>query len=375
MYLDNAATTKLLPEVVDIVQKYGCEQFYNPSALYGEAIAVNRALNAQRGVLAKALGVTADCIVYTSCGSESDNAALLATRKKKGGRVIVSAAEHAAMYQSAEALRQMGYDVKYCPVDGCGEVIEEEFVKLLDQNTVLVSVMHVNNETGAVNDVRRLCELTKRYDESILFHADGVQAFGHIKVNLRALGVDLYSVSGHKIGAPKGVGALYVKSGVSMQPIVYGGGQESGLRSGTENAIGIAALSACAEKYLAMQDKLREKGAELRTRALDFVTSHEGCKLLSPENGAPHILTMAFERVRGEVMMHELEGYGITVGIGSACSSKKGTARIPKALGLAGGYEMGMVRISINPFDEYDWDYLFEKMHEAYVKLSRFVRV
>ena len=273
------------------------------------------------------------------------------------------------------ALSSEGYDVVFCPVDECGKVKEADFVDLIDDNTTLISVMHVNNETGAVNDIRRLVDLAKAQNPDVVFHSDGVQAFGHIKVNLRALGVDLYSVSGHKIGAPKGVGALYVKKGVSMAPILYGGGQESGLRSGTENVIGIVSLSACAESYLAKQDTLTAKGRVLREKATQFASTHTGCKLLSPEDGAPHIVTLAFEKVRGEVMMHELELDDIIVGIGSACSSKKGSARIPKALGLGAGYEMGMVRLSINPYDEYDLDMLFDKMHAAYERLSKFVRI
>lgn len=375
MYLDNAATTPLLPQVADILVRFGTQMYFNPSALYAQAIEVNAELTKARMGLCRALGAAPGTVYFTSCGTESDNAALLCVRRKKGSRVIVSAAEHAAVYNSAMALTERGYDVVFAPVDGHGRVMEDEFRKLLTQDTTLVSVMHVNNETGAVNDIKRLCSLTKEACKGALFHSDGVQAFGHIPVNVRALGVDLYSVSGHKIGAPKGVGLLYVKQGVSMAPALYGGGQESGLRSGTENVAGAVSMAACAEAYIAKQADLSAMGKELRARAGQFVAEHNGCKLLSPEDGAPHIVTMSFERVRGEVMMHELEQYGIVVGIGSACSSKKGTARIPKALGLKGGYEMGMVRLSISPFATYDWDYLFAKMHDVYEKLQKFVRV
>ena len=375
MYLDNAATTRMLPEVQELVRRYGYDAYYNPSALYRQAIEVRKAVGDARAATAKLLGVDADTIYYTACGTESDNAALLCTRKKRGCRVIVSAAEHAAVYQSAMALRESGYDVVLCPVDEGGKVIEQEFVRLLSPEVGLVSVMHVNNETGAVNDIARLASLAKAANKDVLVHSDGVQAMGHVKVNLRALGVDLYSVSGHKIGAPKGVGLLYVKRGVSLSPVLYGGGQENGLRSGTENVIGALSLAACAAQYLAHTEALTAKGAELRAHAERFAATHEGCRLLSPVDGAPHIVTLAFQRVRGEVMMHELETDGIIVGIGSACSSKKGSARIPKALGLAGGYEMGMVRLSINPFDDYDWDAVFAAMDAAYAKLCKYVRV
>lgn len=375
MYLDNAATTRLLPEVAEIVEQYGYAQYFNPSALYGEAVSLHRRIADSRQDLAKSLGVGADTLYFTSCGTESDNAALLKVRKKRGGRVIISASEHAAVYASAMALVEQGYDVVQCPVDEAGKVVEQAFCDLIDDNTTLISVMQVNNETGAVNDIARLVALAKAKNPAVIFHSDGVQAFGHIKVNLRALGVDLYSISGHKIGAPKGVGVLYIKKGVSIAPVLYGGGQESGMRSGTENVIGIMSIVLAGKQYLAMQDKLVEKGEKLREMATRFAAAHEGCKVLSPTDGAPHIVTLAFDKVRGEVMMHELENAGIIVGIGSACSSKKGSARIPKALGLAGGYEMGMLRLSINPFDEYDFGLLYEKMHEAYAKLCKYVRI
>ena len=375
MYLDNAATTQVLPSVKPIFETYAFDRFYNPSGLYNQAITVAQDIRAARSDLAQMMGVEEGSVYYTSCGTESDNTALLMCKKPRGARIIVANAEHAAVQQCAHLLKQQGYDVVFCPVDGVGRVQPQALQNLLTDNTCLVSVMHVNNETGAVNDIAALCRLVKSYNPSILFHCDGVQALGHIPFSLRALGVDMYAVSGHKIGAPKGIGALYIKNGVYVAPLFNGGGQERGLRSGTENVVGIVSLSHCAGQYAAANRQLVQKGQTLRQAMRAFADSHPQCVLLDEGAMAPHIVTLVFGNVRGEVMMHALQQYDITVGIGSACSSKKGTARIPMALGLQGGYQTGMLRLSINPFDVYDWDYLVEKMDIVYAQLCRYTRV
>ena len=374
MYLDNAATTAIRPIVDDIYNQAAHKAYYNPSALYGEALGVSKELATARKELAKLLGVEDKTLIFTSCGSESDNQALLCTRKKHGARVIVSATEHPAVFNTAMELKQRGFDVVIAPVDGYGRVIKEELNNLLTPDTALVSIMHVNNVTGAVNDLPALVKMVKEYDPNILFHSDGVQAFGHIPLNLRALGVDLYSLSGHKVGAPKGIGALYVKQGVHISPLIFGGGQESGLRSGTENVLGILAFAACAKASVAAIPTLEAKGQAMREAVESFVAGIDDCRILSPEDGAKHIMTIAFAKARGETVMHTLEGYGLLAGIGSACSSHKGTARIPKELGLKDGYEMGMLRLSINAFDDYDWDKLTKALGETHAVLSKYLR-
>ncbi len=374
MYLDNAATTAIRPIVDQIYQEVARETFYNPSALYGKAIEAGKMVSSARKDLAKLLGVEDNTIVFTSCGSESDTQALLCTRKRPGSRVIVSAVEHPAVFNAAMELKQRGFDVVVAPVDEYGQVKQDELKALLTPDTSLVSIMHVNNVTGAINPVKELVKMVKEYNPSILFHSDGVQAFGHIPVNLRALGVDLYSVSGHKVGAPKGVGALYVKPGVSLSPLIFGGGQENGLRSGTENVLGVLSFAACAKQCVAAIPALNSKGNEMNEKVRAFARNIEGCKVLSPEGGAPHILALTFAKARGETVMHTLEGYDIQVGIGSACSSKKGSARIPKELGLKDGYEMGMIRLSINPYDEYDWDKLIDALKTTNETLSKYLR-
>lgn len=372
MYIDNAATTALLPELLPIVEKYGIASYHNPSALYQPAIDANRAIKKARGELTRMLGGKGDGLIFTSCGSEGDNQALFCSRKKAGSRIVIGGAEHAAIYQSAMELKQRGFDVVFAPVDTHGEIDYAAFATLLTEETSLVSVMHVNNETGAVNDIARLVQLVRTRCPHALFHSDGVQAFGHIPVNVSALGVDMYTISGHKLGAPKGIGALYVRDGLHIAPLIYGGAQESGIRAGTENVIGIMCMVEAAKRCLADMPRLNKLGVELR-QAVQGVLD-ENCVLISPEKGAPHICTVAFRKVRGEVMMHTLEGYGIISGIGSACSSKKGTARIPGALGLSGGFEMGMLRLSINGHDDYDWKHLSEAIENSKEALARYMR-
>lgn len=375
VYLDNGATTKVLEEAKETCLHYMQEDFFNPSALYGNAIKVARDIKSARESIASILGVDESTIVFTSSGSESDNQALFCSHKKPNSRIIISSSEHSAVYNSAMELKQRGFDVVLCPVDINGKVIEEEFTKLLNENVSLVSIMHVNNVTGAVNDIKRLVEITKSAVPNAIFHSDGVQAFCKIPTKLKALGVDLYSVSSHKIGAVKGSGFLYVKKGCTLSPLIYGGGQERGLRSSTENVPAImsfAKASQIASKTLA---KLKEKGTAFFGRLKECLSDLDNVIFLTPENSAPHIFALTFRDVRGETLMHTLEDSGYILGIGSACSSKKGTARIPSALGLSGGYADGIIRISINPYDDYDADALAKTIKENYNILKKYTRI
>ena len=236
IYLDNAATTRIYPEVAKTVLEESEEDFFNPSALYKPSVALSVKIKNAREEIKAALKAPEGELYFLSGGTEADNTALFCTRKAKGSRVIVGLGEHDAIINSANQLAQQGFDVQYAPINPDGSVNVEEFEKLLNENVSLVSIMHVSNETGAINDIARLVRLTRKYAPKAVFHSDGVQAFGKIKVNLRALDVDLYTISAHKIHGPKGIGGLFVKKGVSIRPLIFGGGQEKGFRSGTENA-------------------------------------------------------------------------------------------------------------------------------------------
>ena len=225
IYLDNAATTAVYKEVADKVAKAMTEDYYNPSALYSEAVNIATDIRRARDVIKGALHAPDGDVYFTSGGTESNNTALFCTRKAKNSRIIIGGGEHDSVNAAANELLAQGYDVKFAPIDSNGVVIISEFKKLLTENVSLVSIMHASNETGGVNDIAALVKLTKQVAPKAIFHSDGVQAFGKMSVNLRALGVDLYSVSAHKVHGPKGICALFVKKGVSIRPLLYGGGQ------------------------------------------------------------------------------------------------------------------------------------------------------
>lgn len=379
IYLDNAATTAMFPECVDIIKKYAVYEYFNPSALYAPAITAAKAVKEARGQLAKALGCSADNMVFTASGSEADNFALVCGPRKKKGRIIISAVEHAAVFNCAKALADKGYELCVAPCDNYGRVNKEEFIKLLNDDVVLVSIMHVCNETGALNDIEQLCAEVRKRCKDAIFHSDGVQAFCKITFSVKDLGVDLYSVSGHKIHAPKGIGALYIRSGLNLQPFIYGGGQEKNLRSGTENVAEICAFGYAAERMSAETEKNFRKQKELQKRLIDGLTEtfSDTVKINTDinESGA-HIVSFSFNGIRGEVMLHFLESKGIIVGTGSACSSKKAAERIPNALGLSGAFREGTLRISFNErISEEDIDALLCALKDGAKLLGKYRRV
>lgn len=370
IYFDNAATTRATDTTVKIVSEYLSEKFYNPSSLYHEGLEAKRDLDrARAAILGKLRGEGK--VVFTGGGTESDNLALFGVKKHKNGRIIIGGAEHAAIYASAMELRQRGYDVVIAPVNGDGSVNEDGFRELLTENTTLVSIMHVNNETGAVNDIGKFASEVKFVAPNAVFHSDGVQAFGKMRLNLRSVPVDLYSMSAHKLGAPKGLGALYIRNKVSVSPIVFGGGQEGGLRSSTENTAAIAAFGAASEERYACLDETNASVGAVRAFILRSVSEISEIKVISPENGSPYILTFASSKVRGEVMQHALERKGILIGTGSACSSNKASGRIAEALGLKGKYRDGIVRLSFFKDNTADEAREFtEKFFKVYKELS-----
>lgn len=354
IYLDNAATTKMYDEVLRILTEANEKRWFNASALYKEASEESKTIRRARETLLGALKAGDGELYFLSGGTEADNTALFCTRKAKGSRVIVSEGEHDAVINPAKVLKEQGYDVVFAPIKSDGGVDEEKFAALLTPDVSLVSVMHVSNETGAVNDIAKLSAMTRRAAPKAVFHSDGVQAFGKIKVNLRSLGADLYTVSGHKIHGPKGIGALYVAKGTPVKPLVFGGGQEKGFRSGTENGPAIEAFAAAAERTM----RNFEEDCSKKRRYLEYL--REGLEngvpdvkiITDTERSAPHILTVAFGGVRGEVLLHALEERGILVGVGSACSSHR-ESRFKSLLGLDEAHREGIVRFSVSAFNDF----------------------
>jgi len=259
---------------------------------------------------------------------------------------VISASEHPAVYNAANALKERGFELRICPVDNVGAVDEDAFGRLIDENTSLVSVMHVNNETGAMNSIKTLCLIAKKINPKVLFHSDGVQAFGKIPVNFSDLGVDLYTISGHKIGAPKGVAALCAAKGVSLTPILYGGGQENGVRSSTENVGGILSFGYTVRRAVDELPALYARDVEFCNYLREKLDPIEDIRIISDLTCVPRIFTFAFKGLRGEAMQHALSVRGFLVGTGSACSARRSDDRIHKALGIPKDYSNGIIRVS-----------------------------
>jgi len=352
IYLDNAATTKTYEEVAKLVCELSTNEFFNPSALYKQSVDNQVRISEARDYLKKSIHAQDGEIYFVSGGTEADNTALFCSRKIKGSRIIVGNGEHDAIINAAKELAQQGFDVQFCDINKDGSINEEAFKSLLNEKVALVSIMHVSNETGAINDIAKLCKLTKRVAPNAIFHSDGVQALEKVNVNLRTLGVDLYSMSGHKIHGPKGIGALYVKKGTSIRPFIVGGGQEKGFRSGTENYPSILGFIQAVRQNDENFDKNQASYKEFKETLKNVLQKEiEDVVIITPDNSVNNILTVAFKDVRGEVLLHSIEKYGILVGIGSACSSHH-ESRFKQLLGLDDQHKDGIIRFSFDEFNK-----------------------
>lgn len=368
IYLDNSATTRTLESAAQAAFRCMREDFFNPSSAYAPAARLEKRVNEARARLAATLGCRAEEIVYTSGGTESNNMAILgALRAMRGrGRIITSASEHPSVYELFRLLEQRGYQAVYIGTDESGAASLAELAANLTPDTALVSLMHVNNETGAVTDIAAAASLIRSRAPQAVFHVDGVQAYG--KLPFGCPPCDLYSVSGHKIHAPKGVGALYVRAGLRFAGGLVGGGQEQGRRSGTTNAPGILGLDAAVTAYAAHQQEWVASMRACKMRLAERLLSLPDAYLNgpAPEDGAPHILNVSFPGVRGEVLLHVLEQREIYVSTGSACSAhKKGNNRVLAAAGVRGARQEGALRLSLCPFNT------LEEMDRAAEEIGR----
>ncbi len=347
IYLDNAATTKMSQACAQLYMQYAVEDFYNPSAPYRPALECANAIKQARETIAQTLGATADEIYFTASGSEADNIALLCAIKAKRGNVLIGSSEHSAVYETSKELERRGYAVRYVPCDGYGRTDLQALRDLADEETVLVSVMHACNETGAINDLDQIVKIVRARSPQAIVHSDGVQAFGKIPVRVKTSGVDLYSVSAHKIHGPKGIGALYCRKGLFLRPFVFGGGQEKNVRSATENVGAIAAFAHAAQECA---HTLRERYRHASACKNALIEQLRACpipiRILSPEDGSPYIVMLAARNARGEVVAHAMQDRGVLIGTGSACATHKATKRIPSALGLDAAWADGIVRVS-----------------------------
>jgi len=345
VFLDNASTTQVLPEIQEVVNKYNAEFYYNPSAIYGEAFSVSKDINNARKSIINILGGrSTDNLIFTSCATESNNMVLKAFIKKNS-KALISIGEHPSVYKTALELKNNGHDIEFLKLDKSGKVDVEYFKKLMTPEIDFVSIMHVNNETGAINDIENLVKIAKSINKRVIFHCDGVQAFGKIAVNVSKLGVDFYTISGHKLHAPKGIGGLFVKDSKFIKPLLIGGGQENELRSGTENVSGIMALQKASEIAVGQIDDNYEKVKQLNNYVRDNV---KNAYIISCADNSPYIIMLGFDGVRAETILHMLEEKGYLIGNGSACSSKKKENRNLTAMGYREDIIEGSVRISFN---------------------------
>ncbi|HZK45440.1 MAG TPA: cysteine desulfurase family protein [Clostridia bacterium] len=377
IYLDNSATTRTLDAAAEAAAKYMRQDFFNPSAAYSPAVEAERAVNAARGRLASMIHAAPEEIIYTSGGTESNNTAIFgALKARRGtGRIIVGATEHPSVYSAIMTLKGP-YNVTEARVDSTGTQDVNSLMSALSNDVAFVSIMHVNNETGAINDIPSIYKAVKQRAPGAIMHVDGVQGF--LKVPFDARYCDMYSISGHKFHAPKGVGALYIKRGVRFAGGQIGGGQERNLRSGTTNTPGIMGMDAAIEYYQANLDEIRRKLMQMKLRLAKNLSFIRDAYINGPEPslGAPHILNVSFLGVRGEVLLHALEEKGIYVSTGSACSAhKKGKNRILNAMGVVGDRQEGAIRFSICPFNtEDEMDITADVIEEQLAFLRRFKR-
>lgn len=355
MFLDNASTTNLSEIAKNEIIK-AQELFYNPSAVYNAGFEIKKKIINAKKEICKALGCQYnDNLIITGSATEANNLAIFGSLKKTNEQLIFGAGEHPSVYNCAVELKARGYNIKFLSLTKEGIVDINELKELLKEKTAFVSIMHVSNETGAINDIATITKLVKQKYPNAIVHCDGVQAFGKIPVNVTTLGVDFYTISAHKVYGPKGIGALYVKNLKRLKPIIFGGGQENGLRSGTENTAYILAFGEIA-KHL-NNEKIKEnyeKIKNLNQYTKDFFKEVREKEQLfininSPEDASPYILSVSFEGVRGETLVHILEEKGVIVGTGSACSSKKNALnRTLEAMGLTKKQNEGAIRISFS---------------------------
>jgi cysteine desulfurase len=392
VYLDNSATTRVTEGVRDKMIKVLYEDYGNPSSMHRLGMKAEQYMKESAAIIASCLKVEPKEIIFTSGGTEANNLALIGTalaNKRRGNHIITTRIEHPSVHQPLVYLEQNGFEISFAPVDRCGKLIKEKLYELIKENTLMVSIMYVNNEIGSVQDVAELAMELKSRKKDLIFHVDAVQAFGKYRIYPKREGIDLLSFSGHKIHGPKGIGALYVSDKVKINPTMFGGGHQRGLRSGTENVPAIAGLGqAVAELYTDFEGKI-SKLYQLKQRFLQEVSTLEnvtingmplGCandfEMEQLKETAPHIMNVSFLGIRSEVLLHALEEKGIYVSSGSACSSHHPTPSVTlTAIGLPKDSMDSTIRFSMSELTtEEDIEYTLEQIKELLPILRKYTR-
>lgn len=353
IYLDNSATTAVHPDVVKLMSKIMLEDYGNPSSKHNKGVQAERYLNEAGETLASILKCDKKELLYTSGGTESDNMAFIGTalaNKRRGNHIITTMIEHPAILETTVFLEKNGFEITYLPVDATGRVSLEALKEALKPETILVSIMYANNEVSIVEPIAEAATMVKEYNPEIIFHTDAVQAFGKYRIIPKRENIDLMSVSAHKLHGPKGVGFLYIKDKTKINPIIFGGGQQKGMRSGTENVPGIAGMALAAKLCYENFDEKIERLYELKEYFTDKVLEIPGTVFNGRRGheGTPHVISISFENVRSEVLLHALEDKGIYVSSGSACSSNKpALSGTLKAIGVKNNLLDSTIRFSL----------------------------
>ena len=378
-YFDNSATTRVFDCVKDAVVNAMTVDYGNAAARHMKGVEAERLIKEARAEIAKSLKVQEKEILFTSGGTESNNTALIGAafaNQRAGKHLITTGVEHASIYNTMEFLREQGFEITYLPVDSYGCISLEELAQAVREDTILVSVMYVNNEIGAVEPVEEISKVIKAKNPKTLFHVDAIQAYGKYVIRPKKQGIDLLSVSGHKIHGPKGVGFLYIDEKAKVRPILFGGGQQKGMRSGTENVPGCAGLGAAVREVYRDHEAKIEKLYQIRERLIEGLKELPGVTINGHEGreNAPQIVSASFEGVRSEVLLHALEDRGVYVSSGSACSvNHPGVSGTLKGIGVKKELLDSTIRFSFGLFNQpEEADYCLEVLRELLPVLRRY---
>lgn len=381
VYLDNSATTPAYPEVAKLVAEIMCTDFGNPSSMHMKGVDAEKRIKDAKDIIAKSLKCDAKDILFTSGGTESDNMALIGVAEansRRGKHIITTMIEHHAILETTEHLKDMGYEVTYLPVDEKGVIRLSDLEAAIRPDTILVSIMHTNNEIGSVMPIAEAGELIKRINPNIIFHTDAVQGYGKAKIYPKKSHIDLLSVSAHKIHGPKGVGFLYIGDKVKINPIIFGGGQQKGMRSGTENVPGIAGMALAANMCYKTLDADMDRLYTLKEFFISEATKIEGITVNAPQGreSAPHIISLSISGVRAEVMLHALEDRGIYVSSGSACATNRpALSSTLQAIGLDKNLLDSTLRFSMSVHTtKEELEYTLKCMGEIIPMLRKYTR-
>ena len=386
VYLDNSATTRVFPEVAEYMTRIMCEDYGNPSSLHKKGVEAEQHLRYAKETLARILKVNDKELYFTSGGTESDNMALRGVAgayHRRGRHLITTQIEHPAILQTMHYLEDEGFQVTYLPVDPYGRISLEDLQRAIRPDTILVSIMHTNNEVGSLQPIAEAGALIKRRNPGTLFHVDAVQGFGKSRIYPKKMNIDLLSVSGHKIHGSKGVGLLYVGDKVKLKPIVFGGGQQGNIRSGTENVPGIAGMAKAAEILYEDFDRDMENLYRCKSYFIEGIRRLDGTVIngILPDGPdgqgtAPHVVSVSFRGVRSEVLLHALEERGIYVSAGSACSAHKPQPSATlKAMGVEKALLESTIRFSFSVFTTMDeLEYTLRALYEIVPKLRKYTR-